>query len=66
METPTVNALTIDEFCFRNKVCRATLYNLWGRGEGPRRYKVGSRTYISIEAERDWQRQLETLTGEAA
>jgi hypothetical protein len=50
---------TVAEFCRRNRICRATLYNLVRRAKGPRLMKVGSRTLISVEAAADWRRTME-------
>ena len=54
------DAYEIVEFCLRHGISRATLYNLWRDGKGPRRMKVGARTLISREAAEDWRRQCET------
>lgn len=51
--------LTISDFCSRNLISRAGLYNLWSNGKGPRRMKVGAKTLITPEAEKDWRRQCE-------
>ena len=32
----------VNEFCVRHGISRATLYNLWNDGRGPRRMKVGA------------------------
>ena len=49
----------VNEFCVRHGISRATLYNLWNDGRGPRRMKVGSRTLISREAAEEWRRERE-------
>ena len=48
---------TVDEFCRRNRMSRATFYYLLRRGLGPEVLKVGSMTRVSEEAERAWRRQ---------
>jgi len=55
----TKQAHSIDEFCASHDICRATLYNLWRAGNGPRFMRVGSRRLISVEAASDWRRQME-------
>ena len=55
----TKQAHSIDEFCASHDICRATLYNLWRAGNGPRSMRVGSRVLISVEAASDWRRQME-------
>ncbi len=52
-------ALSIDGFCKSHNITRAFLYQLWQRGAGPTRMKVGSRTLISVEAAEAWRRQME-------
>jgi hypothetical protein len=52
---------TIDGFCRRQKICRASYYNLKKTGKGPREYYVGRLVRISPEAEAEWVRE-----GEAA
>jgi hypothetical protein len=56
MET---QAYTIDEFCKAHRISRAGLYNRWKEGKGPRFHYNGSRRLISVEAAREWQRQME-------
>lgn len=53
------NALSIEEFCKRNGISRATFYNLVKRGEAPRIMRVMSRRLISVDAETLWRRQRE-------
>jgi hypothetical protein len=55
----TADAYTIDEWCRRHRLSRATFYNLLRRGEAPRVMKVGIRTLISREASADWRKRLE-------
>ena len=55
----TKHALSIDEFCDDNGICRATLYNLWRSGDGPRSMRVGRRRLITDEAAADWRRDME-------
>lgn len=52
-------ALSIDVFCALHDIGRRTLYDLWAEGRGPRFFKVGARTLISLEAATAWRRQLE-------
>lgn len=55
----TKDSYTITEFCARHGISRATLYNLWTDGTGPRRMKAGARTLISREAAEEWRRRCE-------
>jgi hypothetical protein len=52
-------AFTVDEFCRLHRISRASLYNYWNAGVGPKVMRVGSRRLISIEAAREWRRQRE-------
>lgn len=53
------DAFSIDEFCKRNRVSRATFYNLRKCGLGPRVMKVGTRTLISADAAKAWRERME-------
>lgn len=57
-------AYTVDEFCQAHRLCRATLYNILKRGDGPRIMKVGSRTFITIEAAAAWRAKMEAQAAE--
>lgn len=57
--TTVPTALSIDEFCERNRISRALFYILRKEGGAPRVMKVRGRTLISVAAEHDWQRQME-------
>jgi predicted DNA-binding transcriptional regulator AlpA len=50
---------SVDAFCDRNGICKATFYNLLKQNRGPRVMKIGTRTLITEAAEADWQRQME-------
>lgn len=53
------DAQTIDRFCARNGICRATFYKLLKSGRGPRIMKVGTRTLITAESAAEWRRRME-------
>jgi predicted DNA-binding transcriptional regulator AlpA len=50
---------SIDGFCERNGICRASFYNLVKQGRGPRTAKLGSGTVIFEDAEIEWRRRME-------
>jgi hypothetical protein len=52
-------SFSIDEFCHRNGICRATYYNLKKAGKGPREMKVGGQKRVTPAAEADWHRERE-------
>jgi predicted DNA-binding transcriptional regulator AlpA len=54
-----VELLTIDEFCQRQKISRATYYVLKHKRRGPRVIRIGNRDRISEESEADWRREME-------
>lgn len=64
----TKHALSVRDFCESHGICRATLYNLWRDGEGPRFFHVGRRRLITPEAAAEWRREMEAKAseGEAA
>jgi excisionase family DNA binding protein len=65
---PDTDAFSFEEFCNRHRICRATLYNLIKRGEGPAVMRVGGRVLISREAAEQWRRRMEaeSACGETA
>ncbi len=67
----SLEAHTIESFCHAYQISRSALYDAWGRGEGPRFFRLGAARRISVQAGRDWVREREaatvqTLDGEAA
>jgi hypothetical protein len=58
------NSYTVEEWCHKHRLCRATFYNLRKVGKGPRILKAGSRTLITSQADLDWQREREAETAE--
>ena len=52
-------ALSVDQFCRKYSICRASFYNLLKTGRGPRVLKIGSRTVVTAEADDDWRRTAE-------
>ena len=52
-------ARSITDFCRAHGISRATFYNLAKIGKAPRTMRVAGRRLVSIEAERDWRRQME-------
>ena len=49
---------SVDSFCSRNGICRASFYNILKRGLGPDVLKIGARTTITEEAESEWRRRM--------
>jgi hypothetical protein len=52
-------AFTIGEFCARNGICKWNYHNLKRKGQAPREMHLGNAIRITLEAERDWQRERE-------
>jgi len=50
-------------FCEAHDISRGYLYKLWRDGQGPRRMKVGRRTYISGDAAAEWRSRMELHGG---
>ena len=59
MDGGTTGSYSPDEFARRHRVCRASLYNLWKRGEGPRYVVIAGRRRITPEHEAEWLKRLE-------
>ncbi|MBX3708270.1 MAG: hypothetical protein KIT56_03485 [Gammaproteobacteria bacterium] len=59
------NSLSIPEFCYAENISRSLFYKLKKEGNAPRLMRVGRRILISIEAAKDWRKQMEEcLNGE--
>lgn len=53
-------AYSIQEFCAAHGgIARTAFYEMMKNGHGPRTFKVGRRTLISLEAAADWRRSME-------
>ena len=59
-------AFTISEFAEAYRLSVWNLYALWRRGEGPARFRVGSRWLISDEAAEKWRSELESMAASRA
>jgi hypothetical protein len=57
-------AFSVDEFCRLHRISRASLYNYWTDGVGPRVMRVGKRRLISAEAAEEWRRSREAAASE--
>jgi hypothetical protein len=54
MEGKKTGSMTVTEWCQHRRVSRAMAYKLWAQGKGPKYYCIGSRRYISAEADAAW------------
>lgn len=61
-----IAAYTINEFCRAHRIGRATLYELWKRGIGPRYFNIGGHRRISVEAAADFRAAGEAAAREQA
>jgi predicted DNA-binding transcriptional regulator AlpA len=59
-------AYSVVEFAQAYGLSRATVYNLWKDGIGPRPMRVGRRTLISKQAAAEWVRRMEQAAGAEA
>lgn len=50
----TTLVYTVAEFCEAAKISKTTLYELWSRGDGPPRVKLGRRTLIPVRNASAW------------
>jgi hypothetical protein len=66
MDGETKAAFTQDEVANRHGICRASLYNLWKIGKGPRYITIPGRRRVTREQELDWHRDLERVQQDAA
>jgi predicted DNA-binding transcriptional regulator AlpA len=59
MQNDDREAYSVEEFCSRHSIGRATFYQLKKRGQAPQTFKIGARTLISKEAAAEWRREME-------
>lgn len=59
MSVNNLKLLSVNQFCELVGLSRATVYQLWKRGHGPKRTKIGRRTLISAEQAKAWLHQQE-------
>jgi hypothetical protein len=52
-------AYSVAEFCREFSISSSMLFKMWAKGEGPDRFKVGTRTLISEQAAAKWRRAQE-------
>jgi hypothetical protein len=53
-----LDAYSIEEFCRRHSISRATYYNLKLAGKGPRESHALGRVLITRESARDWREKI--------
>jgi hypothetical protein len=59
-EVKPTGSMTVTEWCSHRRVSRAMAYKLWAQGKGPKFYNIGSRRYVSAEADAQWLREVES------
>jgi hypothetical protein len=59
-------AMTVAEWCAARRISKPMFYKLLRQGRGPVTYCVGSRRFISEEADAAWQAAREAETQEPA
>ena len=59
MDTIERGAFSVSQFCAAHDISRTAYYDLRREGKGPREFKVGRRTLISVEAAAEWRRKME-------
>ena len=52
-------AFTVDEFAEAYRISRATVYNMWKSGKGPKQMRVLGRVLISRDAAEKWRAEIE-------
>jgi hypothetical protein len=59
-ETAAAKAvLTIRDFTYQYSIGKSKLFDLWAKGEGPRRFRLGKRVLITREAAQEFIRARE-------
>ena len=55
-------AYSVPEFCAAHRISRALLYIMLRDGRGPRIFKAGRRTLISVDAAQEWRGRMEATS----
>jgi hypothetical protein len=50
-----LKAFSVDEFCEAHRISRAFFYTLQKDNLGPKTFKAGRRTLVSVEAAAEWR-----------
>jgi hypothetical protein len=58
-------SMTIAEWCGHRRLSRSMAYKLWSEGRGPATYFVGSKRFVSAEADAAWLRAREAESSAA-
>ena len=56
---PRDHSMTLTEWCEHRRVSRASYYKLKDQGLMPKTYRVGTKLFISAEADRAWLAERE-------
>lgn len=56
-----IQSYTIKEFCSAFRISRSFFYKLQKQGKAPRTYKLGTRTFVSVEAAEKWRQDVQML-----
>jgi hypothetical protein len=59
MSLDELDAYSINQFCVKHGICRASYYNLKSLGKAPKEMWIGRRRLISREAAAEWRRARE-------
>jgi len=51
--------ISVADFLKRVPICKASLYNLWKHGKGPKSIFIGGRRFITEKALNEWMESLE-------
>jgi predicted DNA-binding transcriptional regulator AlpA len=58
-------AMTLEEWCAARRISRGMFYKLRRQGRAPRTYTVGTRRFVSNEADQAWQAEQESQNSAA-
>jgi hypothetical protein len=61
MDNDVNGAFSVRRWCQYRGICPATFYNRLPHGEMPATLKVGRRTIITVEADKEWRRRMERV-----
>ncbi len=51
--------ISVNDLLKRVPICKASLYNLWRRGKGPKSILIGGRRFVTEKSLKEWIESLE-------
>lgn len=54
-----IQSYTVKEFCSAFRISRSFFYKLQKQGKAPQTYKLGTRTFVSVDSADKWRHNVQ-------